>query len=229
VDDSGFQALFAVFFLVAIAIAVGGYLARRRRIEALHALALEHGLEYRDDDEVGILGLPFALFDKGDGRGIENVVSGEWHGMPLHGFDYWYYDETTDSKGHRHRTTYRFTCALTELDARCPRLSIAEESVFSRLADMLSFRDIEFESEEFNRAFDVRGDDRAFAHAVVDARMMTWLLERGRGFDIELSGSSALIACGRMAPAGWPGVWATLRDFRAQVPRAVYSLYPKSG
>jgi len=46
-------------------------------------------------------------------------------------------------------------------------------------------RDIAFESEEFNRSFEVRCDDDRFANAVLDAQMIAWLLdlEGQRGFE----------------------------------------------
>lgn len=47
-------------------------------------------------------------------------------------------------------------------------------------------RDIDFELESFNRAFQVRSDDPRFAHALVDARMIAWLqdLPSDTGFEI---------------------------------------------
>ena len=45
--------------------------------------------------------------------------------------------------------------------------------------DAVGLGDQDLESERFNRAFDVRASDRRFASALLDARMMEWLLAPG--------------------------------------------------
>ncbi|MDQ4107653.1 MAG: hypothetical protein M3138_02450 [Actinomycetota bacterium] len=81
-----------------------------------------------------------------------------------------------------------------------PNLSIVPEgfgsrlarSVGRRLADALTFRDIEFESEAFNRRFTVKGPDERFATAFCDARMMDWLLRHGEGYAFKVVGDRLL-------------------------------------
>ena len=60
------------------------------------------------------------------------------------------------------------------------------EGFAGRLAASMGGRGIEFELESFNRAFEVRSDDPRFAHALIDARMMSWLQELppDTGFEI---------------------------------------------
>ncbi len=54
------------------------------------------------------------------------------------------------------------------------------------VANALGFRDLQFESEQFNRAFRVKADDERYGHAVVTPRMMELLLARGEiGWRIE--------------------------------------------
>lgn len=211
------------------AIAFTSFYLKRRRQQAFILLARQYGLQYSPQDPFGLLGLPFALLKRGDGRGIENVLWGAWQEMPLHCFDYWYYEESSDSKGGRSRTYYRFNCAVTRLDADCSHVSIEKENLFTRLADMLTLKDVQFESEEFNRAFNVKSKDREFAYAFVDARMMDWLLASGREFIFEVSGDQMMAACRRRHPTGLVPLWGTLQAFLGEVPRAVFSLYPKSG
>lgn len=55
-------------------------------------------------------------------------------------------------------------------------------------------RDIEFESEEFNRAFTVKCDDRRFANALIDGRMMAWLLEDRSRWGFEMATGWAFCA-----------------------------------
>jgi LemA protein len=176
------------------------YLSTKRRRLGFQTMARQLGLSYSLDDPFGLLGQPFALFQKGDGRGVENVLSGVWHGLDLRAFDYWYYDESTDSEGRTSRSYHRFDCAIVPIGAACPALSIGRETFFTRMADALSFHDIEFEDEAFNRAFNVRGNDRKFANDLVDARMMQWLLEHGADYGVEVVGNRVLVAGPKISP-----------------------------
>lgn len=208
-----------------IAAFVGGWYLKKRRREELARVAAQLGLEYSTEDVHGCLGLPFALLRKGDGRGTENELWGTWQGMPLREFDYWYYEESTDSKGHRTRSTYRFSCAVTEIDAACPPLTLGRENLFSRIADAIGLDDIEFELDDFNRAFNVKSGDRKFAFDFVDQRMMRWLLDADGAFSFEASGRWLLVSSRRRRPADLIPLLGTLRQFRDQVPRVVYDLY----
>lgn len=218
--------LIVLFALGAIAVyAIRRYLKARRRQE-LTAAAARLGLQYSPEDHLGLVGLPFALFSRGDGRGTENLVWGEWSGATAYEFDYWYYEESADSKGSRSRTYHRFSCAVTEIPASCPHLQIARETILSRLADAVGFDDIAFESEEFNRAFNVNGDDRKFATDMIDARMMEWLLSAGATWGYEVRGSHLLCHAKRLRPSQIDLVLGCLDGFRRHIPRVVWDLYP---
>ena len=219
--------LFLVFAVVVAAVAYYQYQRKLERQRQFRALALGHGLDFSIEDPFDTLGEPFALLQRGDGRGVENVLWGEWQGLELRAFDYWYYDESTDSKGHTSKSYSRFDCVLASIDARCPSLQISEENVLTRLADALTFRDIEFESEEFNRRFTVKGSDERFATAFCDARMMEWLLRHADGYVFEVVGDRLLCACRRVAPAEMVHLFGTATAFREQIPAVVSSLYPR--
>ena len=213
------------FALVAGFAAWISFRQKRKRFEAFLLVARQFGLEFWAVDDRGCLGLPFALLTKGDGRGTENVLSGAWQEVSLVAFDYWYYEENTDSNGRTGRTYHRFSCAVTEIDAACSAVTISRENVFTRLADHLAMRDIEFELEEFNRAFDVRGKDRKFANDLLDARMMRWLLATDPAFGFETAGRWLLCFSKRRQPTELIPLLGTLRGFREHVPDVVYSLY----
>lgn len=228
--SEGFGVL--VFVLIGLAVAGAAYWqwqSRKRRLEGFMALAQRLGLRYSQEDAFGILGEPFGLFRKGDGRGVEHVLDGTYREVPVRAFDYWYFDESTDSKGNRSRSYSRFSCALMPVEAGCFRLSISPENVLTRLADSLTFRDIEFESEAFNRAWNVTSDDAGFAHAFVDARMCAWLLANGAPHAFEVVGDRILVARRRVDPSLYPTMLDAAVGFRAQVPKVVFDLYPRSG
>ena len=89
---------------------------------------------------------------------------------------------------------------IVPIDAACSPLTIDNENVLTRLADALSFRDIEFESEEFNRAFNVKSPDKKFANDFVDARMMQWLLQNGKGTAFEIMGDRLMCYRRKLSP-----------------------------
>jgi hypothetical protein len=217
-----------IWIVVALLVGLGAwfsYYLKKRRRQQLQAMARQLGLEFAQRDPFDLLSLPFALFQKGDGRGCENVMWGRWQDLDVRELDYWYYEERTDSEGKRSKTYYRFSCAVIEIEAHCPPLTISREDLFTRMADHLGFRDIEFELEEFNRAFQVKGKDRKFANDAVDARMMQWLLSTDRKFGFEIVGPWVLGQSKRRRPAELVPLLGTLKEFRDHLPRVVFSLY----
>jgi hypothetical protein len=218
----------AIFVVAALLAGVGAWWSfrlRQRRREELATMARQLGLDYSPQDGLGCLRLPFELLGRGDGRGTENVLSGAWRDMPVREFDYWYYEESTDSDGHRTRTTYRFSCAVTEVEAALSPLGLGRENLLTRLADSLGLADIEFELDEFNREFTVKGRDRKFANDFVDQRMMRWLIGTDRAFCFEASGRWLLVYSKRRRPTELVPLLGTLAQFREHVPRVVYDLY----
>jgi hypothetical protein len=218
-----------VFVLIGV-IGIGGWALSRylkqRRIIALGAMARQLGLTFSSEDTVGCLGFPFSLLSRGDGRGTENVMSGTWQGLPMTEFDYWYFEESTDSQGRTSRSYSRFSCAVTEVDAACSHLTLGRENLLTRLADHVGLHDIEFESDAFNRAFNVKARDRKFANDLVDARMMQWLLGVDGRFQFEVAGSWILVYSRRLRPTELVPLLGTAQQFREHVPRVVFELYP---
>jgi hypothetical protein len=229
VNESLIPILLGLGLALMLALAYAAYASRKRRNEAYAAFATRHGFERYADDPFGIAEWDFALFQRGDGRGVENVLHGSWRGTPVRAFDFWYYEESSDGKGHTSRSTYRFTCAVTPIEAACAHLVVDEEHLLSRLAGALTIKDIQFESEAFNRAFQVRSDDPAFAHAFIDARMISWMLGQGEGQAYEILGDKLMVVRRAIDPAELGGLLDTVTGFAEAVPRVVYSLYPRSG
>ncbi|HEY7280838.1 MAG TPA: hypothetical protein VID47_04510 [Actinomycetota bacterium] len=213
--------------LVAVLIAAAwfGWWAKKKRRQELALAAKQLGLQYSAEDTFNCLGLPFGLLRRGDGRGTENVLWGAWQGMDLREFDYWYYDRTTDSKGQTSRTYYHFSCVVTEIPLTSPDLSVTKENIFTRFADHVGLRDIEFESEDFNRAFNVKSRDKKFANDVIDARMMQWLLESGEGWAFEMNGPYVLVYHKRIRPGELTPLLGSIKMYVEHIPKVAYSLY----
>jgi hypothetical protein len=130
------------------------------------------------------------------------VLSGTWRGIPVLEFDYWYYTESTGSKGNTTRSNYRFSCAVTEIEAALSPVTLGREKVLTRLADSLGMDDIQYELEEFNPGFNVKCKDARFASA---------LLEPPQAPGPDLAARDAAAVPGRA------------------VPRVVYDLYAPGG
>ena len=149
---------------------------------------------------------------------------GTMHDSEVIAADYWYYETVHHPKGGTSRSYHHFSCAITTVGLVAPHLSIAPEDLLTRLADVVGFRDIEFESEEFNRAMQVKCDDRKFANYLVDARMMEWLLA-ARGWAFERHGDEVLCYADRLQPADATAMLDALLGFKHQVPRAALDAY----
>lgn len=216
--------MIVLFVVLAIAGAVVSYQLKQKRLRALAAMAASLGMRFSRHDPFGLLDLPFELLRRGDGRGVENVLWGTHGDHEVRVFEYWYYEQTTDPKGNTTRSYSRFSCAMLELPIVCPSVSISPESFFTRLADVVGLRDIDFESEEFNRAMQVKGDDPRFANYLIDARMMEWLLAT-RGWTFLVSGSHVMAVIHRLRPAEIPLIVEALAGFRQQMPRVVFDTY----
>jgi hypothetical protein len=195
---------------------------KRPRRDAMRDEARRLGLEWSPTDPFDLLDTPFALFrwSRAAAAEFDNVLRGSWHGLEARVFDYAY------ARGEQRER--RLSCALVAIPGGWPSTVIRPEGATTTLADHVGMPDVEFESEAFNRAFDVRSDDPRFASAALDARMMDWLLERGNGWGFEIRGRWILGYRDQVQPWEIGDVLATLEGFLGRIPRAVRSLYPEA-
>ena len=181
---------------VIIAVAILSAYLKRKRQEALVALAGRLGLRFSKDDLPGV-GSRYGYFSplqQGDNRYAFNVLDGEYRGRPLCCFEFHYETHSTDSKGHRTTTDHYLSCAVVPLGAGFPRLVIRPESILDKLAGAIGFDDIDFESAEFSRRFFVKSENKKFAYDILHARAMEYLMnDVERGFAFELAGSAILL------------------------------------
>ena len=75
---------------------------------------------------------------------------------------------------------------LTATPSEWSDLVVVPERFGSRVRDAIGSDQLGTESETFNQTFDFRSADPRFASAIVDARMMQWLLDQpsGTGFEV---------------------------------------------
>lgn len=174
--------LFGGFLVLVVVIGVLGYLAAKKRREAFAVLAAQRGWTYVEADDRWVDGFAGSPFGLGHSRRATNVLTGAYDTRPFVAFDYKYdtTETSTDSEG---RTTTRevshhFSVAAIDVGAAFPPLEVTPEGFFSRMVGRLTNRDIELESEDFNRAFTVTCPDRKFASDILHPRMMEFLLTR---------------------------------------------------
>jgi hypothetical protein len=193
-----------VIVVVVALIATGAYFSSKARAErraALAALATELGMSFdpgerRDFDAQY---RHFELFRRGHTRRAYNTLSGTFNigGRPFPGFlgDYRYSVTTSDGKSTT-TTTYHVSYIIMHTPfADLPTLLVRPEGLFDKIAGAVGFDDIDFESEQFSRAFYVKSSDKRFAYDVITARMMEFLLER-RGPAIDLASGAVCVIDG---------------------------------
>ena len=151
---------------------------------------------------------------------VTNVLSGPWKGFEVRAFDYAY---TVSEDNVR-----ECSCAMVAIPGGWPALVIRPEDLLTSVADRLALSDIAFESERFNQAFEVSSDDRRFASAVVDARMIAWLLSLVPRPGFEVQGRWILAYRDRVQPWEIESVLSLMAGFVERIPRAVGSVYPEA-
>jgi hypothetical protein len=177
----GLALLIVAFVIVVGAIAYFSWLSAKKRREALAALAAQRGWQYVERDDRWCQAFDGAPFGLGHNRKATNVLSGEYDSRRFVAFDYVYYttETSTDSQGHTttREESHDFAVFGLDMGADFPALEVSPEGMVGRFIGRLTNRDIELESEDFNRAFTVTCPDRKFASDVLHPRMMEYLLQ----------------------------------------------------
>lgn len=220
-SGGGFGVFFVLFVVLIIAVAIFGYLANQRRQKAFAAWAAQHGYTYTDrDDRYDDMpwGSPFGV---GHSRAALDVLTASVNGRPVLCFTYRY--KTTSSNGKTSQTqTHLFSIFSTRLPNALPNLRVGREGLLSSLARLVGIHDIEFESEQFNRQFKVKSDDRKFASDVVNPQMMQFLLDgTAPGFSI-IGADLVLVDGGRLQLEQVEPTVAYLDAVVAHIPRFVW-------
>jgi hypothetical protein len=214
---------FAGMALLAVAGASVSALRRRHRRLGVAAFARRHGFTHRAGDPFGLLyDYNFPLFEMGDDRGCENVLWGEWKGMPFRETDYWYYNDASNRK-ERMGLRKHFNAVVVDVPLYLPRVTVDPEGIRSVIAGGVGWRDIQFESEEFNRRFHVRAETPEFAFKLVDARMMQWMLSTDETFGFQFYGSAIMVWSRRLRPTELLPLIGTAKELFDHIPRLVWS------
>jgi len=199
-DSGGPPVLIFVLFGVIAAVAIiFSIMSSRARREAWRKFAASLGLDFALRDPFGLArNSPHPLFRKGRSRRVTNVAYGMYRGRSVRCFDYRY----TVGYGKNSRT-YRYTVVGVKPPVPFEQIHIRPEHFGDRLAEMIGFDDIDFESDEFSRSYYVKSDNKRFAYDLLHQRTMQFLLDR-RDVVIEGSPHSLLFHSSRSGHAELP-------------------------
>jgi hypothetical protein len=213
----------AVVVLVVIA-AIYGAIAQRKRREGLLLLARRLGLEFRGGQDFGIPGR-FGFLNQlaqGDDRYAVNVLSGNYQQNEILAFDYHFATYHTDKNG-RHKDDHWFSFFILTLPVVFPELTIRRENFLTRVAEVFGYQDINFESAEFSKAFNVRSPDKKFAYDVCHARMIEYLLAN-RDLSIEIENEVIALAFdGRLSVDQFEFDLQRLVEIRSRLPEYLFT------
>lgn len=169
----------AIIVVVCIIVAIiWGIRAGKKRRTEMGLLAERLGLQFSSERNYGFA-KQYAFLDKlrqGENRYAYNIMTGPFQGHEVTAFDYHFETHSTDSKGHRETHHHYFSFFILSLEASFPELTIAKEGFLSKIAQAVGFDDIDFESHEFSRRFEVRSKDKKFAYDFCNAQMIDYLL-----------------------------------------------------
>lgn len=110
------------------------------------------------------------------------------------------------------------------LPAPLPPMSLRPQYATDSLGIALGLQDIQFESEEFNAAWLVRGTSAPAVHDLIHPRMMQWLLvPRRRGLTFGISGNFVFLCIpGRAVAERIPDAAERLIEFTGLIPPFVW-------
>ena len=202
--------------------------------------ASKNGLSYSEDGYVDSPGCDFPLLRvrTGDRNGYNNVLAGQWHGLPVKGGDYWYCatmnrsDDVPFAGGHYHY----FSIVVADLAATLPYVSVKAKDTLTRAFDRIGLPPlphfdhetvdvIGFEPQDFNQKFQVAAADEGFAIKLIDAAMIQWLMSTGGEFAFEVGGCNLLVSCDLLPATDLVRMFDETKGFVDHIPHAVWAEY----
>lgn len=176
-----------LFVLVPVFIVLALYL-QHQRDKVIQAWCARTGWTYVGNDPSLIERWHGEPFNAGYYRRVSELVTARFAGLQAISFSYRY---TTG--GGKNSSTHVFHVVALPLPAYLPTLEITPEGVGAKLAKAFGGQDIQFESEDFNRAWRVEAWDVKFAHDVVHPRLMARLMRSdAQGVSLRIEGTDIL-------------------------------------
>lgn len=181
-------AFVVMWLLVGPAIVVAMIWYQIQRTRKIKAWAAASGWTYVGTDASLVNRWQGEPFGTGRSRRTSEVMVGRWGGRTAISFTYTY--KTGSGKN---ESTYTYHVLALPLPAYLPTLELSPDGFGARLARAFGGQDIQFESDDFNRAWRVESRDLKFAHDIVHPRLMERLMRPdARGACLRISGTDVL-------------------------------------
>jgi hypothetical protein len=164
---------------------------RARRRQGLARFARLHGLRFStSDDAVHLAEAGYRLLRVGEGRRVDNVLDGDWHGLPVRAADVATFDITSNWLGYRLKRWHRGSIAEASVHGSIPSMSIRPREMAH---GPFAAGDARLGSEEFHRRFGVDFDDRQVAAFLLAPPLIEWLMTLPDGWGVELTDGRVLV------------------------------------
>jgi len=224
--ESALEILFVIAVIAASIVAiVVGYIAEKRRREAMMQLSAELGLQFnpsRDSSRCRNRFDHIDLLRSGNNRYTQNHLTGLFRDRPVTICDFHYETYSHDNKGRRRTHHHWYGVAFIEIPLVMREIRIRREGWFDKVVAAVGFDDIDFESVEFSRRFHVKAADRKFAYDLIHARAMEFFLANDR-YSWEMEGGViAVYQKGRFAIPQIRPVMDTALQFIDLIPEYVW-------
>jgi hypothetical protein len=225
-DAHGLPGAGLVLIAIALAALAAGYavysaLPRNARSRELIRLGADLDVPYRRRMALPhpIYALPsFRLMASGTWSVLDGI-EGHHNGAPLLVFARSWTPDVYEA------TEWSF-CAATTTDLDGPTVQICPRHL--SLDERVVYEELTLESDQFDRLWRVRTDDLRFASAVVDQRMMAWLLDQDPVVSFDLGGPWAMAVSHRDGADVAARLVESLDGFLKRVPHAAFSLFGRS-
>ena len=181
-DSSLAVLLFIGFLTLVVTLGIYSYRQQQKRIAELQTLASELNWAFSADYDYSFDARypQFSQFNQGDSRYAYNTLTGGLRVgealYPARMGDYHY--QTTSHNG-KERQTHEHYFSFLVIDLpfpALPDLRIRREGFFDTIAGVFGFSDINFESAEFSKRFNVKSSNKKFAYDVIHPAMIEFLL-----------------------------------------------------
>jgi len=165
---------------------------------------------------------PFELFSRGIEQTCENFVTGTVHGVVVVAFDFLYRQrvDSDGSPGSEMRSEpIRFSCALATVEGERPHVVI--EPASAPFPDRAGGEPVRLEWGDFNARYRVISPDRGFAAALLDLRLMTWLVDEAPQLPLtwEIQRDQVLCRAPSLLPKDIPGFVTAVPQFARRISR----------
>jgi hypothetical protein len=164
---------FLVLVVIVVAIVIYQFLASGKRRQELANWALSKNLSFLSgkDYDFDSRYPGFDCIQKGHSRYASNIMNGDFAGRQFLGCDYHY---TVGSGKSSH--DYNISLVIIKSPIVLQKLLIRPENFSDKLAELVGFSDINFESAEFSKKFYVKAPDKKWAYDIIHPQMMEFLL-----------------------------------------------------